>query len=383
MTIPSESYGNIYQMISGEMFPALAGSSIACIVFPVLLIADSLFILYVAVIRHDTQGAQPLAILGHNFFLALLIIGCVMMRIVGKEDGGMGMISVGAAPILIVVFSALEIVLSIAAECVRGLMLLHTPEGAKAHAEKVALRKNNREKRHARTVHAYQAVRNEKGKPCENASYPRAWLYFHRISLSVTAVTLAAAITLTCVLATRDTRFNVKNILKIGLPANEQKVIDVLGEPFEIKGNTWYYFSKNYMSIQKKMDKLMESDSLSDAIEQSVKLEEKLETLEYRAIIITFSGTDVQSMMLDASAKGSSKLLTVYHEKQVVECNLSNTRFWLNTTVESTYYTVSYSDGSFCMAYLPAFRTTEAGEQTIQWSNAWGSYSATITVLAR
>lgn len=241
-------------------------------------------------------------------------------------------------------------------------------------------KKDYQENRRAWTVYEYQKKRFDSGKTYQNITYTRAWLYFHRVALSAASVTLAAVITVTCVLATRDTRFNIDNLVKIGLHADQQAVTEVLGDPFEKQGDVWYYFSKNYMSIQEKMDKAMESDSIEDALEESAALEEKLQTLEYQAIIVKFSGSKVTSMMLDAAAVGSSKLLGVPHEKEVVEQSLSKTSFRLGDTADSAYYTVSYSDGSYCMAYLPAIQLTEEGEQTIKWTNVWGTYTATVTV---
>lgn len=230
------------------------------------------------------------------------------------------------------------------------------------------------------TVYQYQKKRHEDGKAYQNLSYSSAWIYLHRVVLSLASIVLVAVITVTCVLTTRDTRFRVENITKIGLPADEQKVTEVLGKPFEKRSGMWLYFSRNYMSIEEKLDKLMDSDSLEDAFEKSAELEEKLMTLEYQAIIVEFSGTMVQLMMLDAAAVGPSKTLLLAHEKQVKECSILQTSFWVGSEAKTAVYTVSYTDGSYCMGYLPSFRPTEAGQQTIKWSNIWGNYSATITV---
>lgn len=240
-----------------------------------------------------------------------------------------------------------------------------------------------KENRRAWTLYRYQKARYNKGKPYETAKYPLAWCHVHKIALSAAAVGLAAVITLTCVFALRDTRFRADNLIEIGLGADEKRVTDVLGEPFEQKSLTWIYYSKNYTSIKEEMDELEEKSMNAESFEELGELAEKfdalgeeLETLEYQSIVVTFSsdGT-VVSLKLDAAAVG-----TKAEKKQVKECAISPTSYTLGSKTKVSY-AISYEDGSYCTAYFSEYQLpTAKGSQTIEWSDAWGSYSATIRV---
>ena len=241
-----------------------------------------------------------------------------------------------------------------------------------------------KENRRAWTVYLYQMARYQKGKSYEKSSYPRAWLYVHRIAVSVTAVVLAAVITVTCIFASRDTRFQADNLVKIGLGADETRVTQVLGEPNEKMDTTWYYYSGNYASLLKEKNKLEEASKNASSMEEFDKLlkqfnelQEKINALEYQTIVVTFSSSDekVTQMKLDAAATAEDPA-----EKKVKEITISPTSITAGSTTKVSY-AILYEDGSYSTAYFrQAQLPTAKGDQTIEWYDSWGSYSVEIHV---
>lgn len=108
--IPSESLGNVYHMLSGDVIPSLQWSCITLVVFGSLLLVLDV-ILFFGYLK-GSSFRLPFHIVGYAFFLAVFVTSCVMLGIIGKEDGGIGMLSAGAAPILILVFSLLFLLIA-------------------------------------------------------------------------------------------------------------------------------------------------------------------------------------------------------------------------------------------------------------------------------
>ncbi len=109
-TIPSESLGSVYEMLSGEIVPSLKGCCVSLIVFASLMVAVSAGVLF-----YREKRAVACYVLGYAFLFAVFIVSCAMFVIIGKEDEGMGMLAAGSAPILILVFSLLFGLLAAAA----------------------------------------------------------------------------------------------------------------------------------------------------------------------------------------------------------------------------------------------------------------------------
>lgn len=119
--IPAESLGNTYDMMSGEIMPSLEKSAKAIESFSVLLAAISFFVIFILVFgaRDSFEDANFFCLLSYLFLLAVFIIACVMMGIILIEGGGLGLVKVGAGPILVVVFSGVFSLLAIVAICIK------------------------------------------------------------------------------------------------------------------------------------------------------------------------------------------------------------------------------------------------------------------------
>ena len=102
--IPSESYGNVYQSLSGEIFPKYMG--VLLIVFSGLLLVSAALAMFFAYRRSDTLE-RVLKIGGDLFLFVLFVIACVIIGGIAKQDEGMGLIKAGAAPILLLIATLL------------------------------------------------------------------------------------------------------------------------------------------------------------------------------------------------------------------------------------------------------------------------------------
>ena len=121
------------------------------------------------------------------------------------------------------------------------------------------------------------------------------------------------------------------------------------------------------------VDSMEELDKL---FEESEKLEETLKTLEYQAIVVNFSvDNTVWEMTLDMAAVYETR-----SKKEVKTCEIEPKSYQRGSDTKVSY-SITYTDGSYATGYFGQSQLpTKTGEQTIQWSNEWGSYTATITV---
>ena len=113
--IPSESFGNVYSMVSD--FPSLGGAMITLIIFAVLSLIFAVFAALACF--HSKLKEKELTLPGKYtiglkqifsyasfvFYLLFFVVGLVVIGTIAAEDGGMEIVSAGACPILLIVFS--------------------------------------------------------------------------------------------------------------------------------------------------------------------------------------------------------------------------------------------------------------------------------------
>ena len=132
-TIPSESFGNVYQ-ISNYEDTSLTGS----LTFLIALGAISVFLAFLVLIcglfyklryKKVTINSKSIYVrniltgIGNVVFFITFIISCVILTQISSLDEGMGIITAGLAPILTLVFTLLSCIISIG--CVAGCHVLN------------------------------------------------------------------------------------------------------------------------------------------------------------------------------------------------------------------------------------------------------------------
>lgn len=121
--IPSESYGNVYQMSNYEdtslpgSLSFLMGLGIASLVVSLLIgifhIFNGLRQKGVTISSKKIYVCDILTGIGYVIFFIMFIVSCVIMGQISSEDEGMGLISSGPAPILVLVFSLLLCIIAV------------------------------------------------------------------------------------------------------------------------------------------------------------------------------------------------------------------------------------------------------------------------------
>ena len=124
--IPSTSYGNVYES-SNYVGMSFTGSMTALIVLAALALFITFLILISCVFskmrdkRFTVAGKKIflrniLTAIGYVLFFVLFLVSCILMGQIASDDGGLGLMKAGSAPILVLVF--MLICLLIAAVCV-------------------------------------------------------------------------------------------------------------------------------------------------------------------------------------------------------------------------------------------------------------------------
>ncbi len=254
--------------------------------------------------------------------------------------------------------------------------------------EREAYKANNR----AWVVYHYECAQYRKLKEYGNASYLRMWCSVKKRLLAVVACLLVVVIVVTSVLATRDMRFSVDKLSKIGLGADEARVEEILGEADQKTEMYWYYYSKNYTSVLNDFKKLEEEepDSMegyAEFMEKYYTLQQKLDTIEHKVIVIGFDADKkVSSLLLDTCAIGDEGSEDIAKEAKTVTVSPE----WVDDIDEEEElpqisYSICYEDGSYREGYFTSDQLSSVnfqrwGTYTVKFSDSWGSYTAEINV---
>lgn len=254
--------------------------------------------------------------------------------------------------------------------------------------EREAYKANNR----AWVMYHYECAQYRKLKEYGNASYLRMWCSVKKRLLAVVACLLVVVIVVTSVLTTRDMRFSVDKLSKIGLGADEARVEEILGEADQKTEMYWYYYSKNYTSVLNDFKKLEEEepDSMegyAEFMEKYYTLQQKLDTIEHKVIVIGFDADKkVSSLLLDTCAIGDEGSEDIAKEAKTVTVSPE----WVDDIDEEEElpqisYSICYEDGSYREGYFTSDQLSSVnfqrwGTYTVKFSDSWGSYTAEINV---
>lgn len=247
-----------------------------------------------------------------------------------------------------------------------------------------------------KAVYSYEKMRYSHGKSYEKKP-PRAllWLWAHKVAACAFAVLLITAIVVACAVpASLSNIFRAGKVSQIELGFTQEQVEKILGEPSNETGVLWEYYSPEYLNKLKEIDKLEQEaehienfDDLEKLLEKAEKLENQLETMEYKYISVSFENNQVSGVRFDASRRNGATST----EKAVNSVKLSKDSVEIREITEADgdieiAVTIGYKDGSYQLYVLPPSALSsvdifQAGTYTLEWSDSWGAYSASFTVL--
>lgn len=247
-----------------------------------------------------------------------------------------------------------------------------------------------------KAVYSYEKMRYSHGKSYEKKP-PRAllWLWAHKVAACSFAVLLITAIVVACAVpASLSNIFRAGKVSQIELGFTQEQVEKILGEPSNETGVLWEYYSPEYLNKLKEIDKLEQEaehienfDDLEKLLEKAEKLENQLETMEYKYISVSFENNQVSGVRFDASRRNGATST----EKAVNSVKLSKDSVEIREITEADgdieiAVTIGYKDGSYQLYVLPPSALSsvdifQAGTYTLEWSDGWGTYSASFTVL--
>lgn len=146
--VSAESYGNVYSMYSGILseVPDLKGAMLALILFAVFtsLYAVALSAInfsfatrYKKVNRNLTYGCFV-------FYAIFFLVGCIICGKISSLDEGMGILSAGSCPVLLIVFSLLFTIFGAGVYIARYIIKKKNPKYADEEEVNINAKKENR-----------------------------------------------------------------------------------------------------------------------------------------------------------------------------------------------------------------------------------------------
>ncbi len=413
-----------YTVFKGSEIPAVQGCAIALLVFALLALgaAAGSFLLKLFGVK-KAELLSP--VLCGVLYLVFLILASVMIAEVKKFDEGAGILKAGACPVCFLVFSILFLLFTAGGFLFALLLKKNAAVAAadRAEEEKRAAaaeeRKRKREefqathqapvapakgaKRKAKVVYKYQKRNYDKGK--EGYSKTLAWLDTNSYFLiGAAALLVAIAVVISILVPILSNHFRIGYVEKIKLGDTQERVVKLLGEPYDGKESTeWNWYDDDYLSYAKKsadLEKQAETalekgdlQGLEKLMQQAEKLEAEMNEKTFKRISVTFAEETVQSVLFDTryrvsgEEKKETKNLELTH---TVGANSSIGYIVDRTGAEDAYtivdyragenYTlrVDYTDGSYRNGPLATEGLTpscENGVFSVSWSDAYGSYT--------
>jgi outer membrane protein assembly factor BamE (lipoprotein component of BamABCDE complex) len=184
--------------------------------------------------------------------------------------------------------------------------------------------------------------------------------------------------------------FRVGKVDKINIGDSREKVLKILGEPYEQSDFRFEYYSKDYLKLAKQIDDYYNSDLDIDEdfdMDQDIedfdpdkdlnwddedkitKMEEELENMVYKYIVVDFdSKGKVESVFFDAEKCDSKDYKKVVKNYKLVTKEV--TRY----SATDIIYSVKLTDGSFYKSIaLTDYITFSSSNASVEWSDEWKS----------
>ena len=168
--------------------------------------------------------------------------------------------------------------------------------------------------------------------------------------------------------------FRIGYVQKIEMGATREQVIELFGEPYDYNENayTFEYYDNSYRKLLEENDSfdpdnIQDWNDFEDAFNDALKLEQKLQTQEYKYIKVTFDSDGlVSSVFFDAARTEENK-----GEKKTPTSG-SPVKYSVYTYETEVSCAVEYSDGSYYLCSVP-LRFDEVGEFTFKWNDLYGN----------
>ncbi len=174
--------------------------------------------------------------------------------------------------------------------------------------------------------------------------------------------------------------FRVGKVDKINIGDSREKVLKILGEPYELSDFRFEYYSKDYLKLAKQIDDYYNSDLDIDDFDPDkdlnwdnedkiTKMEEELENMVYKYIRVDFdSKGKVESVFFDAEKCDSKEYKKVVKNYKLVTKEV--TRY----SATDIIYSVKLTDGSFYKSIaLTDYITFSSSNASVEWSDEWKS----------
>ncbi len=192
--------------------------------------------------------------------------------------------------------------------------------------------------------------------------------------------------------------FRVGKVDKINIGDSREKVLKILGEPYEQSDFRFEYYSKDYLKLAKQIDDYYNSDLDTDEdsdMNQDIedfdpdkdlngddedkitKMEEELENMVYKYIVVEFdSEGKVESVFFDAEKCDSKEYKKVVDSYKITPNKVTR---YIPTDIT---YSVKFTDKSFYKSTAQkGFIAYYALDNVVTWSDKWKSdYKSEVKV---
>ncbi len=360
------------------------------------------------------------------FYALFFVIGCVACIAIKKGDEGLDFLSAGACPKLLIGLSVGFFLLSEATVVIRYLLNNNNPNFSKEEEKRVEAYVQVEKERKARffathtppappknngykwDVYAYKHNKRRYDKAKEGEALDAIiWLDMQKKPLTACAVFLALVVIAVSIIVPIVTNiFRIGKVERIQLGYTQEKVLDVLGAPYEgtKTEERWQYFDKEYTTILKNLaenEKKQEEaeknwgEGLSSLIEQEEKLIKQREETTYKYIEIKFRDGEVSSVSFEPkrryneeTQKKTVKSLDVdiseVFNRETVYYYVDNSGGSSKTVLVGEQekkileYTARYEDGAFFRGEAEEWTIqNKEGKTVVLWENAFASYEYT------
>lgn len=221
------------------------------------------------------------------------------------------------------------------------------------------------------------------------AEKSKTWLVMHKALATLLVVILVIGIFLAIILPlTVGNIFQAKRVAKINIGDDYAQVKKILGEPYGVKSNktVYNYYSNNLLRKLKQQEKLESKnegledfDDLLDQINKEDKLQQEIDSLEYKQIIVMFNNGKVASVGLDTHAKNSN--IDAKKQTKSIELIPDEISYGMVPQNVEIFAKIFYTDGSYKLDRVRGISAEENinnSTWTITWSDGWGNYNAHI-----
>ena len=244
-------------------------------------------------------------------------------------------------------------------------------------------------------------------------------LWANKLWISVTALILAVLIAVPCIVfPVLSNKFSISIAQEYKLQTyygtsgssyggSAHTKLPILPKCDRRSDTAWEYFSGDYKSILKKIEKnnqkietVKKPEELDKIMQENKKLGERLAKVKYKYLGLQFeygeesTGRYLRRVLLDTSRCDSAENTL----KTVKRVKLSSDKFFMQSYPNLTWeervkrFTdelnaeIFYGDGSYQHAFVPSYAFAQIdfskeGEYTVAWQDGWGSYSAAVTVV--